>query len=67
MDEITLKHLKSLKLHETIEIETNLHVIRVPSGWIYVFYNESTNGNGRIATTTFVPQSNVEQYVPINQ
>ena len=63
MDEITLERLKSLKLHETIEIETNLHVIRVPSGWIYVFYNEVRDGRGRIATTTFVPQSNIEQYV----
>ena len=46
--------MQKMKLHEEIEIERNLRVLRVPGGWIYYLDNEQVGGTWQ-TTSTFVP------------
>ena len=48
------KDIYSLKLHEHVDVDTQLNVLRVPGGWIYKF----TNYNSKLITTSFVPYIN---------
>jgi hypothetical protein len=45
------KTIYELKLHESMSIDEDLWVLRVPGGWVYRFYEESRNKTERI----FVP------------
>lgn len=36
------KDLFNMKLHETLVINSNLEILRIPGGWIYNFKNNGT-------------------------
>jgi hypothetical protein len=50
------KDLYSMKLHESISINTVLDIVRVPGGWIY--RTGIDNGNGYDLSQSFVPYHN---------
>jgi hypothetical protein len=55
---MTEEELKSMKLHEQLYLNSNLKILRVYGGWIYIFSKKvhcSAVGEQYTMTTTFVP------------
>lgn len=50
---ISTMTIKDLELHEQANIHSHLTALRVPSGWLYQYYNEA----GEVITATFVSYS----------
>jgi len=50
------KNIHQMKLHEITELNTEISILRVPWGWIYMTYFEDG------VTSTFVPFHNEFMY-----
>ncbi len=49
-----MEKIYQIELNQTVSIESNVDVMRVPSGWIYIFKGR----DGEIISTQFVPYAN---------
>ncbi len=38
------KDIYEMKLHDEIEVDTDLHILRVPGGWLYKTFSECAGG-----------------------
>lgn len=57
-EHVVLSKLKDLGIHETMAIDSEVSVMRVPGGLIYTFVVRSLNEHGnriRTVSSTFVP------------
>jgi len=45
-------NIYTMKLHETVEVDTFTQILRVPGGWIYNTFTE--NGGSYVVSSTFV-------------
>ena len=50
------KTIYDLKLHETLELDDDITIIRVPGGWIYTYYSDYYNQH-KTSSMVFVPYS----------
>lgn len=49
-----MEKIYQIEMNQVVSIESNIDVMRVPSGWIYMFKGKG----GDITSTQFVPYAN---------
>ncbi len=57
MDKKPEKTVFDLKLHETLMVNRNVEVMKVPGGWIYNYFAPTT------VASCFVPEHNPEKEI----